>query len=79
MYGLEKGKKGGGEKFMFDLELELRDHPGRSKELILKAQNKIQEIKKALREGAGEKDFDKLGVILHAYTSLEKVLKKAAK
>jgi hypothetical protein len=77
MYGLEKGK--GGNKFMFDLELELRDRPGRSKELLLKAENRMNEIKKALREGASEKDFDKLGVLLHAYTALHKVLKKAEK
>ena len=78
MYGLEKGKKGG-EKFMFDLELEIRDRPGRGKELLLKAENRIQEIKKALREGAGENEFDKLGILLHAYTALQKVLKKAVK
>ncbi len=49
MYGLEKGKKGG-EKFMFDLEREIKDRPGRGKELLEKAEKKIHEIKQALRE-----------------------------
>lgn len=77
MYGLEKGK--GQEKFMFDLELEVRDRPGRSKELLLKAENRMNEIKTALREGTSGKDFDKMGVLLHAYTALHKVLKKVGK
>ena len=76
MYGLEKGKKDGG-KFKFDLELEIQTSPGRGKELLLKAEKRIQEIKKALREGAGDKEFDKLGSVLHAYTALQKVLKKS--
>jgi hypothetical protein len=78
MYGLEKGK---GEKklFQFDLEVEMKERPGRSKELLLKAENRIQEIKKALREGASDKEFDKLGILLHGYTSLQKVLKKVGK
>ncbi|MBF8263132.1 MAG: sctE [Parachlamydiales bacterium] len=78
MYGLEKGKKGPG-KFMFDLEVELKERPGRSKELLLKAENRIQEIKQALRVGASDKDFDQLGILLHGYTALQKAIKKAAK
>jgi hypothetical protein len=78
MYGLEKGKKGG-EKFMFDLERDVKDRPGYAKELLSKAEKRMHEIKQALREGAGEKDFDKLGVLLHGYTSLQKVLKKMTK
>lgn len=77
MYGLEKGKKG--KDFMFDLERELKERPGRSKELLLKAENRIQEIKKTLREGASDKDFDKLGILLHGYNALKKTIAKAAK
>jgi hypothetical protein len=76
MYGLEKGKGG---KFMFDLELEIKDRPGRGKELLLKAENRILEIKKALREGASEREFEQLGILLHGYTALQKVLKKVVK
>lgn len=77
MFGLEKGKDRG--KFMFDLEMEIKDRPSHGKELLDKADQRIQEIKKALREGASEKDFDKLGILLHGYTALQKVLKKIGK
>lgn len=76
MYGLEKENKN---KFMFDLERELKEHPGRGKELLLKTENRIQEIKVALREGAKEKEFDNLGILLHAYTALQRVLKRVVK
>ena len=80
MYGLEGDKeKKGVKKFAFDLELEIKDKPGHGKELLLKAENRIQEIKKALREGASEKDFDQFGILLHGYTALQKVLKKLVK
>ena len=78
MYGLEKGKKGT-EKFMFELEREVRERPAHAKELLGKAEKRMHEIKQALREGASEKDFDKLGILLYGYTSLQKVLKKMAK
>ena len=78
MYGLEKKKKGA-EKFMFDLEREINNRPSHAKELLGTAEKHMQEIKKALREGTGEKDFDKLGVLLHGYTALQRVLKKMVK
>lgn len=78
MYGLED--KGGGDAFMFDLELEIKDTPGRGKELLEKAEKRMQEIKTALRQGESEKkDFENLGVLLHGYTALQKVLKKVVK
>lgn len=76
MYGLEKEKQGK-ERFMFDLELELKEKPARKKELLEKAQKRTQEIKQALREGEKGKNFEQLGVLLHGYTALQKVLKKA--
>lgn len=76
MYGLENKP---GEKFAFDLEKKIKKHPAHAKELIEKAQHHINEIKKQLREGASEKDFDQLGVLLHGYTALQKVLKKVNK
>jgi hypothetical protein len=78
MYGLEKGK-GGPKKFQFDLELEIKDRPARGKELLAKTEQRIHEIKQALREGTSSKDFDQLGVLLHGYTALQKVLKKAVR
>ena len=76
MYGLGKEAK---EKFAFDLEKELKTNPNRAKEILTKADERIHEIKNLLREGLNEKDFDQLGILLHGYTSLQKVLKKAIK
>lgn len=81
MYGLEKDKekKGKPQQFHFDLELEIQDRPERGKLLLEKTEHRIQEIKHALREGANNQEFDKLGILLHGYTALQKVLKKAVK
>lgn len=77
MYGLEEKDKR--EKFVFDLEKRIQNEPEHLKELLDKAEKRITEIKKHLREGANEKDFDRLGILLHAYSALQKVLRKAAK
>jgi hypothetical protein len=73
MFGLEKKP---GEKFAFDLEKEIKDKPSRGKEILDKVEKRIQEMKKHLREGANEKDFDQLGILLHGYAALQKVLRK---
>ncbi len=73
MFGLEKKP---GEKFAFDLEKEIKERPSRGKEILDKVEKRIQEIKKVLREGANEKDFDELGILLHGYAALQKVLRK---
>lgn len=75
MFGLKKDHPAGG-NFKFDLELEMRDNPSMGKKLLEKTEHRMQEIKKALREGVNEKDFDNLGVLLHGYTALQKVLKR---
>ena len=76
MYGLEKKDD---KRFAFDLEKEIKGKPAIAKEILGKAEKRIAEIKKHLREGASEKDFDRLGILLHGYAALQKVLKKAAK
>jgi spermidine/putrescine-binding protein len=73
MFGLEKQPN---EKFAFDLEKEIKDKPNHGKEILDKVEKRIHEIKKLLREGANEKDFDKLGILLHGYAALQKVLRK---
>lgn len=74
MFGLEKDKdkKKPAADFIFDLEKELKD-PKKQKEIVQKIQDQIQEIKTILRSGEAKEDFDKLGVLLHGYTSLVKV------
>ncbi len=76
MYGLEKKP---GEKFAFDLEKEIKEKPSHGKAILDKVEKRIQEMKKMLREGANEKDFDRLGILLHGYAALQKVLRKVAK
>jgi len=73
MFGLEKKP---GEKFAFDLEKEIKAKPSRGKEILDNVEKRIQEMKKHLREGANEKDFDQLGILLHGYAALQKVLRK---
>ena len=66
MFGMEKEKK---DRFMFDLEVEIKEKPKRGQELVEKAEKRAQEIKKTLREGASEKEFENFGTLLHASTS----------
>ena len=66
-------------KFDFDLEKEIKETPSRGKEILAKVEKRMQEIKKKLREGQSEKDFDRFGILLHGYAALQKVLKKIAK
>jgi hypothetical protein len=73
MFGMEKNP---GEKFSFDLEKEIKGKHGRGKEILDTVESRIHEIKTNLREGANDKDFDKLGILLHGYTALQKVLRK---
>ena len=75
MFGLEK--KGPG-LFEFDLEKELKSNPSKTKELLKSIETRIQEIKNTLRQGTDTEDFDKLGVLLHGYAALQKVLTKVA-
>ncbi len=75
MFGLEKK---GRALFEFDLEKDLKGNPAKVKELLKKVENRIQEIKNTLRQGAGSEDFDKLGILLHGYAALQKVLTKVA-
>lgn len=73
MFGLEKKP---GEKFAFDLEKKIKEEPPYGKEILEKVEKRIQEMKKQLREGANEKEFDQIGVLLHGYAALQKVLRK---
>lgn len=76
MFGLEKKP---GEKFLFDLEKEILEKPSRSKQILTHVEHQIAEIKKTLREGTNEKEFDPLGILLHGYNALQKVVKKIGK
>lgn len=75
MYGLEKKPK---HVFEFDLEKDLKKDPSKARELLKTTEKKIHEIKTQLREGAKGPELDQLGVLLHGYTALQKVLSRLA-
>ena len=75
MFGLEKKGKA---LFEFDLEKELKENPSKAKDVLKTVEKRITDIKNTLRQGAGSEDFDKLGVLLHGYAALLKVLTKIA-
>lgn len=76
MYGLEKNPK---KTFEFDLEKDLKKDPSKVKELLKGTESKIHEIKSQLREGSKGAELDNLGVLLHGYTALQKVLNRLTK
>jgi hypothetical protein len=76
MFGLEKKEH---EKFAFDLEKEIKANPTHGKKYMEKAEARILEIKKQLREGADKQQFNELDILLHGYGALQKTLKKIAK
>lgn len=73
MFGLEKKPKG---PFEFDLELDLKKNPKMGKELLKIVEQRINELKNLLRQGAETEDFDDYGVLLHGYAALQRVLKR---
>lgn len=78
MYGLEKKKTP--EKFDFGLEDDIKKNPAKGKELLVKINKNIHDIRQLLREGKNsQQELDDLGVLLHGYSAMEKVLTKVVK
>ncbi len=76
MFGLEnQKKKSKSEPFVFDLEKELSSLK-KHKEIKQKIESRMQAIKEILRSGENKEEFDKMGVLLHAYASLFKVISR---
>ena len=73
MFGMEKKQKA---LFQFDLEIELKKDPKKKQALLDEVEKKIQTIKTEIRQGAAAENFDQLGILLHGYAALQKVLKK---
>ncbi len=76
MYGTDKK---GPQKFAFDLEKEIAEKHGRGKEILKLAEERGVTLKQQLREGTSGKEFDELGILLHGYTALQRVIKRIAK
>ena len=75
MFGLEKKQKA---LFEFDLEKELKTDASKRQKLTKEVEEKTQEIKTILRQGASSADFDNYGVLLHGYAALHKVIHKVS-
>ncbi|MGR3973898.1 MAG: DUF5398 family protein [Candidatus Rhabdochlamydia sp.] len=73
MFGLEKTVN---HLFAFDLEQDFKNDPHLLQDSLKLAESKIQAIKSHLREGSSGPELDKLGVLLHGYLSLHKILKR---
>ena len=71
MFGLEKKKNPN--FLVFDLEKDLEDSK-KQKSHVKNAEKHIAELKKQLREGASSEDFEDLGLLLHGYSALLKIL-----
>lgn len=75
MFGLEKGKKK--EFKFFDLEKDL-DSPKKAEDILKTTEKHIQELKTEIRKGADSKEFEQLGILLHGYSALMKILTRSA-
>jgi Family of unknown function (DUF5398) len=74
MFGLEKKKQGGRpEEETFELEVEMQSST-KHKEMEKKIDLRIQEVKKLLRDGGDQEVVDDLGLVLHGYAALKKVI-----
>ncbi len=73
MFGLEKGKKK--EFKFFDLEKDL-ESPKKATDILAKVEKNVQDLKNQIRKGADSKEFEKLGILLHGYSALAKILMK---
>lgn len=73
MFGLENQKKKKAEPFTFELENQVKDSK-QYRELKALIEKRISRIKEHLKSGEAKEEFDQIGVLLHGYTSLLKVL-----
>lgn len=78
MFGLEdQKKKKKADEFVFELEKEIKI-PAKNKELQERVLKRMQVIKDLLQGGIEKSDFDVIGRILYGYSSLLKIIQRAA-
>lgn len=76
MFGLEdQKKKKAVQEFVFELEKELGEVK-KNKEIRSRVESRVQKIKESLRSGDVQGEFDRLGLLLHGYNSLLKVISR---
>lgn len=76
MFGMEKKPKA---RFEFDLEKDLKEDAHKLNELTKSIEGKVQEVKQLLRQGGTSESFDQLGILLHGYAALQRVLNRMKK
>ncbi len=78
MLNKEKGKNKP-QLFEFDLEKELKADGEKLKKTLVEIDGKLQELKKALRQGCPKDEYEAYGNLVRGYTALQKVLSKITK
>lgn len=79
MFGMEgqKDKKPTPvEPTVFEMEHALKKNPHKKKELVSGLQQRLNTVKKFLREGSNHKDFEQMGFVLHGYTACIRVINR---
>ena len=76
MFGLGKDNKD--DEFVFDFEADIKD-PSLGRKLKEEIAQKTREVKDILRSGQNKEEFDQFGILLHGYTSLQKVMARVEK
>jgi hypothetical protein len=74
MYGLEKKKEV--PPFEFDLEKDIRESAEKMKAIEKKIAERATELKNLLRHGSAQEEFEQLGILLHAYSVLPRILNR---
>lgn len=78
MFGLEKENKD--PLFEFDMEKDFKKDHGKKKQICKEVEDKIHDLKTLLRKGMeSEEEFEKYGVLLRGYSSLQKVINRIGK
>lgn len=76
MFGLEKSPR---EKFDFDLEVDIKENPKKTKDLLNKLESNINKIKQSLKNGGSKENLNKLGTLMQGYQAAIKVIKRIQK
>ena len=82
MFGLNKNKKGKGKEgkplFEFPLEKDMQDQK-KLESMMVSCEKQITELKKTIREGSKPEEYEQLGILLHGYSALLKIINQAPK
>lgn len=75
MFGLEDKKNKDESNAQFDLEMELKSSRKR-RETVVRIEERIAQLKAALRSGQEQNEYDDVGILLQGYAALLKVVER---